>query len=101
VHLRVADAGGDLAVTWIRRSRIDSDSWAGQDVPLGEAVEQYHLRFVDASGLRREAQTATPAYTYTAGDRAADGTQSPFAIEVAQVSDRFGPGPYARIDIHD
>jgi hypothetical protein len=45
--------------------------------------------------------TSTPAFTYGAVERAADGTQTPFAIEVAQVSDRFGPGPYARIDIHD
>jgi hypothetical protein len=101
VHLRAAAAGPDLAVRWIRRGRIDADSWSGLDVPLGETVEQYHLRVVDAGGLRREATVTTPSFTYSAADRAADGTQTPFAIDVAQVSDRFGPGPYARIDIHD
>jgi hypothetical protein len=101
VHLRVQGAGPDLEFGWIRRGRIDADSWSGLDVPLGEGVEQYHLRIVDASGLRREAMTSTPAFTYGAVERAADGTQTPFAIEVAQVSDRFGPGPYARIEIHD
>jgi hypothetical protein len=37
VHLRAAGAGPDLAVRWIRRGRIDADSWSGLDVPLGEA----------------------------------------------------------------
>jgi hypothetical protein len=101
VHLRAIPMGPDLAFSWIRRSRIDADSWAGQDVPLGEAVERYHLRIVDGAGLRREIYTAEPAFTYTAAERVADGTQMPFTIEVAQVSDRFGPGPYARMDIHD
>jgi hypothetical protein len=31
--------------------------------------------------------------------KSADGTQTPYWIEVAQVSERFGPGPFARIDI--
>ena len=54
VHLNAIPMGPDLAFSWIRRSRIDADSWAGQDVPLGEAVERYHLRIVDATRLRRE-----------------------------------------------
>jgi len=101
VHLKAIRQGQDLVVEWIRRSRIDADSWAGQDVPLGEVVERYHLRIVDATGLRREVYTAEPAFSYAAAERVADGTQFPFTIEVAQVSDRFGPGPYARMDIHD
>jgi len=101
VHLRAAEQGGETQVTWIRRGRIDADNWSGLDVPLGETSELYHLRILDASGLKREADVTTPAYTYSAADRAADGTQTPFNIEVAQVSDRFGPGPYARIELHD
>jgi hypothetical protein len=101
VHLRARTDGGDVHLSWIRRARIDADSWTGPDVPLGEATEAYHLRVTDASGLRREADTATPSFTYSVADRLSDGTLSPFSIEVAQVSDRFGPGPYARIDIND
>jgi hypothetical protein len=101
VHLRARTDGGDVHLSWIRRARIDADSWTGPDVPLGEATEAYHLRVTDASGLRREAGTATPSFTYSVADRLSDGTLSPFSIEVAQVSDRFGPGPYARIDIND
>jgi hypothetical protein len=101
VHLRARTDGGDVHLSWIRRARIDADSWTGPDVPLGEATEAYHLRVTDASGLRREADTAAPSFTYSVADRLSDGTLSPFSIEVAQVSDRFGPGPYARIDIND
>ncbi|AHM04753.1 GTA host specificity protein [Roseibacterium elongatum DSM 19469] len=100
-HLRSRRIGAARAVTWIRRSRIDADSWEGLDVPLGEASEMYLLRILDATGLRREETLATPAFTYTDAMRAADGTAPAYSIEVAQVSDRFGPGPFARIEIDD
>jgi hypothetical protein len=101
VHLRAAPSGGDLGVTWIRRGRIDADSWEGLDVPLGEASERYHLRIADASGTIREATLDAPFYTYSAAMRAEDAIATPFTIDVAQLSDRFGAGPYARIEIHD
>ncbi|HID66950.1 MAG TPA: host specificity protein, partial [Roseibacterium sp.] len=47
-HVRSARNGTARDVTWIRRSRIDADSWEGTDVPLGEASEQYVLRVTDA-----------------------------------------------------
>jgi hypothetical protein len=100
-HLRAQAVAGDLALTWVRRTRIDGDSWEGIEVPLGETLESYLLRVVDAGGLRREVTLAAPAFTYTTAMRASDGTAAPFTIEVAQLSDRFGPGPFARIEIDD
>jgi hypothetical protein len=35
---------------------------------------------------------------YTAADQAADGWPQNLVFEVAQVSERFGPGPYGRIE---
>jgi hypothetical protein len=101
VHLRSTRIGAGREVTWIRRSRIDADSWEGLDVPLGETSEQYLLRILDAGGLRREETLSTPAFTYSDAMRGADGTAPAYSIEVAQVSDRFGPGPFARIEIDD
>jgi hypothetical protein len=101
VHLRAAATGGDLAVSWVRRGRIDADSWEGLEVPLGETAEIYRLRITDATGLKREETVSAPAFTYTAAMRADDAPVPPFAIEVAQLSDRFGAGPNARIEIHD
>jgi len=100
-HLRAARLGGDLALSWIRRTRIEGDSWSGLDVPLGEASEAYLLRIIDATALRREATLVAPVFTYSAAMRAADGVAAPYTVEVAQLSDRFGPGPFARIMIDD
>jgi hypothetical protein len=100
-QLRARGQGGDLTAAWVRRTRIDGDSWEGVEVPLGETSESYLLRVTDAAGLRREVTLAAPAFTYTGAMRAADGTTAPFTLEVAQMSDRFGPGPFARIQIDD
>jgi hypothetical protein len=100
-HLRARSSGGDLVINWVRRTRIDGDSWQSVEVPLGETTEQYLLRIVDAGGVKREATPTTPGFTYTTAMRTADGTASSFDIHVAQISERFGAGPFARIEIHD
>ena len=100
-HLRANQTGGDLVLTWVRRTRIDGDSWEGFEVPLGEASEAYLLRVIDATGLRREVVVSAPSYAYSAAMQAADAPETPYFIEVAQLSDRFGPGPFARITIND
>lgn len=101
-HLRAPQIGTSREVTWIRRTRIDGDSWQGAEVPLGEDVERYVLRIRDAGGvLQREVTTGAPVYAYSDAMRAADGVSAPYTIEVAQVSARFGPGPFARIEIND
>ncbi|GAA0286019.1 hypothetical protein GCM10008966_03480 [Rhodovulum strictum] len=96
------DGQGGLAIGWVRRTRIDGDNWASVEVPLGETREAYHLRVIGAGGtVLREGTTQIPAWTYTAQMRAADAGAQPVAIEVAQLSDQFGPGPYQRIMIHE
>ena len=101
-HLRAPQVGTSREITWIRRTRIDGDSWQGTEVPLGEDAESYMLRIRDAGGvLQRETTIAMPAFTYSDAMRAADGVSAPYTIEVAQISARFGPGPFARIEIND
>jgi hypothetical protein len=85
----------------VRRTRLDGDSWASDDVPLGEEEELYSVQVVSGETVVREVRTSTPAWTYLAGDRAADAAEAPYTIGVAQVSSRFGPGPYRRIEIHE
>lgn len=99
-HLRAArDLMGDLGVSWVRRTRLDGDSWSGFDVPLGEALERYLVRIVESSLIRREVFVAQPNWTYTAAMQAADAVTAPFEIHVAQLSDAFGPGPFRRITV--
>ncbi|MEM9754991.1 MAG: glycoside hydrolase TIM-barrel-like domain-containing protein, partial [Pseudomonadota bacterium] len=100
-HLRVRTETAARSFSWVRRTRIDGDSWQGTDVPLGEDAEAYLVRVFDAGGLRREVTVTAPSWSYGDADRAADGTAFPFTVEVAQISARFGPGPAIRIEIDD
>lgn len=100
-HLRAKRAaGGDLALSWLRRTRVGGDSWAGTDVPLGEASELYQVRIATTAGsVIRQTTVTSGGWTYAAADQALDGVAVPFVAEVAQVSDVFGPGPFARISV--
>ncbi len=101
VHLRnYSDGSGGLQLTWIRRTRIDGDSWQSIEVPLGEDSEQYHLRIWDGAHLLREVDATVPAWAYNANDIATDGGTGTLSVEVAQVSTRFGIGPYNRMMIN-
>ena len=100
VHLRaVKTAGGDVDLSWVRRTRIDGDSWESVEVPVGEDREAYQLRVFVAGTPVREMQLTTPGWTYPWSARTVDGATGAFRVEVAQVSDRFGPGPAASIDL--
>jgi len=92
-HLRSRKAGGDLAVDWVRRTRIDGDSWDGLDVPLGEDAELYRVQVIADGTVQREDFVALPGWTYTAAMRTSDAVNAPYRVEVAQLSARFGPGP--------
>jgi len=99
VHLRLREVAGALEVGWTRRTRIDGDSWAGLDVPLGEEGERYVVRVLDGAGaVLRTAEVTLPGWTYTAAARAADGAAGR-AVEVAQLSAQFGAGSTGRIEI--
>ncbi|MGQ0565952.1 MAG: baseplate multidomain protein megatron [Gemmobacter sp.] len=87
-------AGGDLAFTWVRRTRIDGDSWLSAEVPLGEDREAYVVRVTAAATILREEEVTVPGWTYTAADQVADGLSGPYEVSVAQMSERFGPGAF-------
>ena len=99
-HLRArGDGAGGLALNWVRRTRIDGDSWAGIDVPLGETREAYLLRVLVAGAEVRRVELSAAEWTYGAALRAGDGAAGACTIEVAQLSDSYGPGPARRIEI--
>jgi hypothetical protein len=98
-HLRAKMQGGDLAVTWLRRTRIDGDSWNSIDVPLGETSEAYVLRIANGAGVLRETVLFAPSFAYTAAMRSADGAAGALTISVAQRSDAYGLGPMRSIAV--
>ncbi|MCF6273702.1 MAG: glycoside hydrolase/phage tail family protein [Rhodobacteraceae bacterium] len=98
-HLKVSGSG-DLVLGWVRRTRIDGDSWAGPEVPLGEESEAYRLRVVKNGAVLREETLVVAGWTYSAANQESDGAAAPFDIEVAQISTTYGAGPDARITIN-
>lgn len=96
-HLKAKATGGDISVTWIRRTRLDGDSWQSVEVPLGEETESYRIQLHRNGALLREVTVATPMWTYTQAMQVADGTIGAVDISVAQISARFGAGPSVTI----
>lgn len=101
-HLRVRrEASGALHLSWVRRTRLDGDSWASVEVPLAEERESYLVRVAKAGAILREESVAAPAWSYTPTMQLADGAGESFVLQVAQVSERFGAGPFKEIGIND
>lgn len=99
-HLRAAaGVDGSVSISWLRRTRIDGDLWGSEDVPLGEDREAYALQVLVGGILRREVRTTGPAWTYSTAMQTEDGAAAGFLVRAAQVSDRFGPGPFADLAV--
>jgi hypothetical protein len=98
-HLRAVTSGGDISLSWIRRTRIEGDDWDLVDVPLGEETEGYTVRVLQAGDLIRETIVAEPIWAYADAARQADGLAGPFQVSVAQNSARFGPGAFRTITV--
>ncbi|WP_424973827.1 baseplate multidomain protein megatron [Dinoroseobacter sp. S124A] len=97
-HLKATQGASGVEVSFIRRTRVDGDRWDLNEVPLGENREQYVLRVKSMDeAVQREVTLSDPSWVYTTEMQASDGLSAPFIIEVAQVSDRFGPGAIGRM----
>ena len=98
VHLRLKGAlGVDVQVSWIRRTRIEGDSWDLPEVPLGEAFEQYQLRILRGQSVLREAVIFETEWIYSAAMQGEDAVLPGDRLQVAQVSDRYGAGFAAEV----
>ncbi|MBB4104850.1 baseplate multidomain protein megatron [Allorhizobium borbori] len=84
VHGRARrQAGGDILLTWVRRGRIDADSWLATDIPLDEESLGFRVEILSSGGaLRRHMETATTTATYTAAQEAVDFGDAQAALRV-------------------
>ena len=103
VHLRATrDGAGGHRLTWIRRTRIDGDSWAGSTCQLGEASELYVLRIIakrrpsQGDDTRRTGLRVCPSH-----ERRRRGRLPSSRRMSPRSPSRFGPGPFRRITIND
>ena len=91
-HLRATRTVTDFELSWIRSSRIDGDVWTDGDIPLGEDREAYQVTVLQDGLIRRQEIVTTPTWSYPATFWSGDVGNDPFRVEVAQLSDRYGPG---------
>jgi hypothetical protein len=98
-HLRHKVEAGDVMSSWVRRTRIDGDSWQSSEVPLAEESEAYLIRVIQGAAILAEYSVSQASFTYTAAMRASNAVSGPFQLSVAQVSSSFGPGPFRHVQV--
>jgi hypothetical protein len=93
VHLKASRGADGVTFSWIRRTRIDGDSWVGE-VPLGEDGEQYVLDILSDSTVVRSIIVAAPTAHYPSADEISDfgASQPNLSVRVAQLSATIGRG---------
>lgn len=95
VHLTGSrNATGDLAIAWIRRTRLGGVWTDGADVPLNEEAERYEVDILNGSVVVRTLSVTSPSATYSAAQQVADlgSAQPSIAIRVYQNSATVGRG---------
>ena len=104
VHPRARRGQGAIEIDWIRRTRIDGDSWDLAEVPLGEEAEAYEIAILDGDAVLRRATTNTAAWAYPEAFEIADFgvVQSEIEIVIAQISAVAGRGHewLGRVPVH-
>jgi len=100
VHVTAKRDGSGITFSWIRRTRVDGDSWTGE-VPLGEDSERYAVDILDGADVVRTLDVATPYALYAAADELTDfGTpQAGLSVRVMQVSATVGRGFAAETEL--
>jgi len=98
VRVRARRLPAGIALSWIRRSRVDGDSWEAVEVPLGEEVERYRVTLRAGGDVVRIVEVGTPALLYETAQELADfgGSQAALDIELAQLSVVAGLGASRR-----
>lgn len=91
------DGGGDLTITWVRRSRIGTELPDSGDIPLDEPTERYEVDILNAGNVVRTISATAPSCVYTAAQQTADfgATQSSVSVRVYQIGQLVGRGTAA------
>jgi hypothetical protein len=95
VHVRSKLTSSKLVVSWVRRGRIDADTWFDTDIPLGEEREEYIVRVLKNSEHVLTKVTQTPECAIAMDELNGlwyfDETAC-FEVEIAQISASYGTG---------
>jgi hypothetical protein len=100
VHIKAnRDAGGDVTLSWVRRSRIDAEWRDLVDIPLGEESERYEVDIMDGQTVVRTIASVVPIIHYSVSDQTVDfgSAQSSITANIHQLSALVGRGYVAAI----
>ncbi|MBI3672549.1 MAG: glycoside hydrolase/phage tail family protein [Rhizobiales bacterium] len=88
------NVSGDLAISWIRRTRFGGVWTDGTDVPLNEETESYSVDILNGTTVVRTIAVAAPSASYTAAQQVTDfgSAQSAIAVKIYQLSATVGRG---------
>ncbi|MDI7861255.1 glycoside hydrolase/phage tail family protein [Rhizobiaceae bacterium n13] len=103
VHLKARRLpSGDIDIRWIRRGRVDADSWEATEVPLDEPEERYRVEILDGETIVRTSEVTAPTWTYLAVDEIADfgALQSQMRVRVRQIGRKVALGLPAMAEIN-
>ncbi len=103
IHARRDASSMDIDITWLRRTRLNGDSWVLEDVPLAEESEVYEVNILDAGdAILRSTRVTSPIFTYTSAMQTADFGSNPaqITVEIAQISASYGAGSIKRAALH-
>lgn len=98
--------GGEVTMTWERRTRFNGDDWEAEFVPLNEEFELYDLEVYTDSSFstiaRYEPDLTSTTFVYSAADQITDfgSVQSQFSIRLYQKSATVGRGRKAQQTIY-
>lgn len=83
-----------IALSWLRRTRIDGDSWELAEVPLGEELERYELRILDGTTVLHTEIVNKPGWLYPAALEITHfGVMQPeIVLAITQISATVGRG---------
>lgn len=101
VHISARKQGSDIELRWVRRARIDGALRPGVDIPLMEEREEYEVRVMSGSSVKRSWRTTLPQQTYTLAQQIADfgGAPPALSLVIAQVSALVGLGDEAALTV--
>ena len=94
VQASAARAADGIMLAWVRRSRVDFDSWDPLDIPLGEEGERYEVAIARPGRDARLIGTDMPNALYARDDIVADFGATPMTLDltIVQISATVGPG---------
>jgi len=94
VRPKARRTGDGIALSWLRRTRIDGDSWDLVEVPLGEESERYELGILDGEDLLHAEIVNAPAWVYPSTQELADfgSPQQEIGLSLRQLSATIGRG---------